>query len=265
MTCLHVRVVLCRWCGAMGLQLRGYASMGLQMRGYAAAVAEQHAAGNPAISVDTKKKELVGNSKNGGREWQPEGEPVKVDSHDFMGDLGRASPYGVYDIGDNSGWVSVGISADTAEFAVATVGRWWHAMAVERYRAASQLLITADWGGSNGNRLRLWKLELQKFSDQLHIPIKVCHLPPGTSKWNKIEHRMFSHISLNWRGKPLESYRTIVELIGATKTQHGLTVRCELDSNTYARDRVIPDADMNGINIVRDEFHGEWNYTIRPH
>ncbi len=235
-----------------------------QFRHIAEAVLEQHAAGNPAISVDTKKKELVGNYKNAGKEWQPEGEPVKVDSHDFMGELGRASPYGVYDIGDNAGWVSVGISADTGEFAVATVQKWWNAMAIPRYQGATQLLITADCGGSNGNRLRLWKLELQRLASQLQIPIKVCHLPPGTSKWNKIEHRMFSHISLNWRGKPLVDYQTIVELIGATKTGKGLTVRCELDSAEYQRQRVVTDAEMRAIRITRDEFHGEWNYTIHP-
>ena len=246
------------------LEGRQHPDRDAQFQHIAAAVMEQHAAGNPAISVDTKKKELVGNYKNAGREWEPKGEPVKVDSHDFMGELGRASPYGVYDIGDNVGWVSVGISADTAEFAVATVQRWWNAMAVERYPSASQLLITADCGGSNGNRLRLWKLELQKLANQLRIPVKVCHLPPGTSKWNKIEHRMFSHISLNWRGKPLVDYRTIVELIGATKTRKGLVVRCELDTNAYAKKRVVSAAQMRKINIKRDDFHGEWNYTISP-
>jgi len=235
-----------------------------QFQHIAASVFGQHAAGNPAISVDTKKKELVGNYKNVGKEWQPKGEPVKVDCHDFMGDLGRASPYGVYDIGDNTGWVSVGISGDTAEFAVETVRRWWHAMGAQRYPAASQLLITADCGGSNGNRLRLWKLELQKLADELGFPIQVCHLPPGTSKWNKIEHRMFSHISRNWRGKPLVDYRTIVELIGATTTRRGLTVHCVLDTNTYERKRRVSDIEMRTIHVKPDEFHGEWNYAIHP-
>ena len=235
-----------------------------QFHHIAAAVAEQQAAGNPAISVDTKKKELVGNYKTPGKEWHPKGEPTKVDSHDFMGELGRASPYGVYDIGDNAGWVSVGISADTGEFAVETVRRWWNAMGIERYQAATQLLITADCGGSNGNRLRLWKFELHKLATELQIPIKVCHLPPGTSKWNKIEHRMFSHISLNWRGKPLIDYRTIVELIGATTTSKGLTIRCELDPSQYLRKRVVTAKQLRSVRIARDEFHGEWNYTILP-
>ena len=214
--------------------------------------------------MDTKKKELVGNDKNAGREWAPKDEPVKVDSHDFMGKLGRAGPYGVYDIGDNSGWVSVGVSADTGEFAVATVRRWWNAMAVGRSVSPSQLLITADCGGSNGYRLRLRRLELQKFSNELGIPIKVCHLPPGTSKWNKIEHRIFSHVSLNWRGQPLVDYRTIVALIGASTTRKGLTVKRELDAREYARKRVVSAAQMRTINLTRDEFHGEWNYTIQP-
>jgi len=185
-------------------------------------------------------------------------------THDFMGELGRASPYGVYDIGDNAGWVSVGTGADTGEFAVNTIRKWWYAMGFERYENATQLLVTADCGGSNGNRLRLWKLELQKLVNELRIPVKVCHTPPGTSKWNKIEHRMFSHISLNWRGNPLVDYRTIVELIGATKPPKGLTIRCELDTGEYVRARKVSDAEMKAINITRDAFHGEWNYTIHP-
>jgi len=235
-----------------------------QFQHIAAAVVAAHVGGNPAISVDTKKKELVGNYKNRGLEWQAKGEPVKVDSHDFMGELGRASPYGVYDIGDNTGWVSVGISGDTGEFAVNTVRKWWQAMGVERYENATQILVTADCGGSDGNRLRLWKLELQKLVNELAISIKVCHTPPGTSKWNKIEHRMFSFISLNWRGKPLVDYRTIVELIGATKTTTGLTIRCKLDTGEYMRSRKVSDAEMGAINITHDTFHGEWNYTIHP-
>jgi hypothetical protein len=224
----------------------------------------QHANGNPAVSVDTKKKELVGNYKNVGRELCPHGEPTKVDVHDFMGDLGRASPYGVYDIGDNVGWVSVGISADTSEFAVESLRRWWKAMGVQRYPGATELLITADCGGSNGYRVRLWKLELQKLANELGIPVTVCHLPPGTSKWNKIEHKMFSFITQNWRGKPLVDYQTIISLIAATKTEKGLQVRSDLDDNVYEKGRKVSDAELAAINITPHTFHGEWNYTIGP-
>ena len=191
---------------------------------------------NPAISVDTKKKELVGSYKNGGKEYRPKGQPEKVQVHDFIGDLGRANPYGVYDMADNSAWVSVGMSSDTAEFAVETIRRWWNEMGFDRYPAATELLITADCGGSNGYRTRLWKLELQRLADELGIPISVCHFPPGTSKWNKIEHRLFSFITLNWRGKPLHTYQTIVNLIAATNTDTGLEVRAELDEDFYPKE-----------------------------
>ena len=222
------------------------------------------AAGNPVISVDTKKKELVGNYKNVGRELCLKGKPTEVDVHDFMGELGRASPYGVYDIGGNVGWVSVGISADTSEFAVESIRRWWKAMGSLRYSEATELLLTADCGGSNGNRVRLWKLELQRLANEVGFPITVCHLPPGTSKWNKIEHRLFSFITMNWRGKPLVDYQTIISLIGATTTTKGLKVRCELDQNTYEKGRKVTKTEMDAVNLQPHEFHGEWNYTIRP-
>lgn len=221
--------------------------------------------GNPVISVDTKKKELVGSFKNAGREVRPKGSPEKVQVHDFIDrELGKANPYGVYDIGDNSGWVSVGISSDTAAFAVESIRRWWQASGVERYANATELLITADCGGSNGYRTRLWKYELQQLADELSLPITVCHLPPGTSKWNKIEHRLFSFISMNWRGKPLVSHQTIIKLIGATRTNKGLTVQCELDDTVYDKGRKITDQQMAALNIKRDPFHGEWNYTLYP-
>ena len=222
-------------------------------------------ASNPAISVDTKKKELVGNYKNAGREYRPKGAPEKVDVHDFKGELGRVSPYGVYDLHDNSGWVSVGISADTSEFAVETIRRWWNSMGYERYPEACELLITADCGGSNGNRTRLWKLELQYLADALGIPITVCHFPPGTSKWNKIEHRLFSFITFNWRGKPLRTYQTVVNLIAATTTKTGLEVQCELDPSDYEKGRKVSNEEMETIRIRPHRFHGEWNYTIDPH
>jgi len=235
-----------------------------QFQHIAKAVSEEQALGNPTISVDTKKKELVGNYKNAGREWEPKDKPVEVDCHDFMGELGRASPYGVYDMAHNEGWVSVGISADTAEFAVATVRRWWEAVGAQRHARATELLITADGGGSNGYQIWLWKHELQKLANELGKPIRVCHLPPGTSKWNKIEHRMFSFVTMNWRGRPLTDYQTIVELIGSTRTQGGLTVRCELDQRQYLRDRKLSKAQIAALNLTRDEFHGEWNYTLHP-
>jgi transposase len=230
-------------------------------RSVTAALAEQQ----PVISVDTKKKELVGDFKNAGREWRPQGEPEAVRVHDFkITELGRAVPYGVYDIAANTGWVSVGIDHDTAAFAVQAIRSWWHNVGATRYPGAKYLAITADGGGSNGSRVRLWKHELQRLSNELGIDIRVHHLPPGTSKWNKIEHRLFSFISINWRAKPLVSYQVIVDLISATTTDKGLTVRCELDENTYPKGILVSDEDMAAINIVRDEFHGEWNYTIRP-
>jgi len=223
------------------------------------------AAGDPVISVDTKKKELVGDYKNGGREWRPAGEPDKVKVHDFIDrNLGKANPYGVYDLAADTGWVSVGTDHDTAAFAVETIRRWWNTMGANTYPTASRVLITADGGGSNGSRLRLWKRELQRLANELGIDISVSHFPPGTSKWNKIEHRLFSFISQNWRAKPLVSYRVIVELISATTTETGLTVRCQLDTAQYPNGIVVSDAEMAAINIQRAEFHGDWNYTISP-
>jgi hypothetical protein len=223
------------------------------------------AAGEPAISVDTKKKELVGDFKNGGREWRPKSSPEHVRVHDFViPELGRAVPYGVYDIGDNVGWVSVGIDHDTAAFATNAIRSWWQLMGRERYPKAKSLLITADGGGSNGSRVRLWKVELQKLADELRIPITVCHLPPGTSKWNKIEHRLFSFITGNWRGKPLVSHQVIIELIAATTTDAGLKVRCQLDPNSYPAGIKVSDAELDVVNLSRHDFHGDWNYTISP-
>ncbi len=223
------------------------------------------AAGEPVISVDTKKKELVGDFKNAGREWRPRGEPQDVRVHDFLiKELGRAVPYGVYDLASNTGWVSVGMSSDTSAFAVQTIRRWWQDVGQARYPRAKRLTITADGGGSNGSRVRLWKLELQRLANEIGIEIVVHHLPPGTSKWNAIEHRLFSFVSMNWRAKPLISYRVIVDLISATTTKTGLTVRCELDDKTYQKGIVVSDREMAGLTITRDEFHGDWNYTIHP-
>ena len=230
-----------------------------------AKVAAALAAGEPAISVDTKKKELVGDFKNAGRELRPKGEPEPVRVHDFkIPELGRASPYGVYDIARNTGWVSVGIDHDTASFAVHAIRRWWQTMGSQRYSNARSLLITADCGGSNGARVRLWKRELQGLADELGLTITVCHLPPGTSKWNRIEHKLFSFITQNWRGKPLLSYQTIVQLIAATTTRTGLNVKAEIDNGTYPSGIKVTDAEMAALNISPHEFHGEWNYTIAP-
>ncbi len=223
------------------------------------------AAGEPAISVDTKKKELVGRFKNGGQEWRPQGEPEAVRVHDFVDPkLGRASPYGVYDLAQNTGWVSVGIDHDTAAFAVESIRRWWDRLGQTAYPRGTRLLITADGGGSNGARVRLWKLELQRLADTAGLTIQVCHLPPGTSKWNKIEHRLFAFISQNWRGKPLVSYEVIVSLIAATTTTTGLRVSCELDANAYPSGRKVSDEELATVRLERDAFHGEWNYTILP-
>ncbi len=223
------------------------------------------AAGEPVISVDTKKKELVGNFKNGGREWRPQGAPEAVNVHDFADkELGKAAPYGVYDVACNIGWVNVGISHDTAAFAVESIRRWWRRLGQERYPQARRLLITADCGGSNGARVRLWKVELQKLARELGLEISVCHLPPGTSKWNKIEHRLFSFISQNWRSKPLTDLATIISLISATTTSTGLNVYCDLDTNNYPKGIAVSDAEMKALNIKRAEFHGEWNYTLIP-
>jgi transposase len=219
----------------------------------------------PVISVDTKKKELVGDFKNGGRELRPKGQPEAVRVHDFVDpDLGRATPYGIYDLGRNSGWVSVGMDHDTAEFAVETIRRWWRSMGRPAYPDAARLLITADAGGSNGSRLRLWKIELQKLADETGLRIAVCHFPPGTSKWNKIEHRLFSYISQNWRGRPLRSFQTIVNLVAATATTTGLKVHAELNSEAYQAGIKVSDQELAQVKIRRDKFHGDWNYEIQP-
>ncbi|TAM42903.1 MAG: ISAzo13 family transposase [Rhodanobacter sp.] len=222
-------------------------------------------AGQPVISVDTKKKELVGRHKNAGKEWMPQGAPEPVKVHDFVdAALGRANPYGVYDVAHNAGWVSVGTDHDTASFAVATIRRWWQAMGQPLYPAAKELLIMAAGGGSNGSRVRLWKLELQRLADELGLSIRVSHFPPGTSKWNKIEHRLFSHLSLNWRGQPLVSHEVIVNLIAATTTRKGLKVRAALDPALYTKGVKVSDEAFAAIRLSRDDFHGEWNYVISP-
>ena len=221
--------------------------------------------GQPAISVDTKKKELVGDFKNGGRDWRPHGQAEKVRVHDFQdAALGKAIPYGVYDILNNQGWVSVGIDHDTATFAVNTIRRWWKRMGRRRFPNARELLVTADGGGSNSARCRLWKVALQELADDTKLKITVAHLPPGTSKWNKIEHRLFSFITQNWRGQPLVSLQTIVELIGHTRTATGLVVRAELDKNTYPKGVEVSDEQLEGVKLKSHAFHGEWNYTIMP-
>jgi DNA-binding phage protein len=223
------------------------------------------ALGQPVISVDTKKKELLGEFKNGGREWRPQGNPEKVRVHDFViPELGRAAPYGVYDLACNTGWVSVGVDHDTASFAVETIRRWWYAMGQERYPRAERLLITADGGGSNGSRVRLWKLELQRLADETGLAIAVSHFPPGTSKWNKIEHRLFAFISKNWRGQPLTSLKVIVNLIAGTTTKKGLKVHAEIDGQSYPAGIKVPDSTMAEIKLQREAFHGEWNYEILP-
>ena len=228
-------------------------------------VEAHHSRGAPVISVDTKKKELVGDFKNAGREWQPAGEPVPVRVHDFIDkDLGKAIPYGVYDLASNAAWVSVGVDHDTPEFAVESIARWWRYMGKKAYPDATELLITADGGGSNGYRARLWKLQLQRLADRTGLTIGVSHFPPGTSKWNKIEHRLFCHITENWRGRPLVDHETIVQLIGSVRTSTGLRVKAKLDTATYATGIAVPDADMDNLDIIRDDFHGDWNYTFRP-
>jgi hypothetical protein len=223
------------------------------------------AAGEPAISVDTKKKELVGDFKNGGRELRRVGDPEAVRVHDFqIKSLGKVAPYGVYDLAANQGWVNVGIDADTAAFAVESIRRWWQRLGKARYPGARRLTITADCGGSNGSRVRLWKRELQGFADETGLAVTVAHLPPGTSKWNKIEHRLFAYISQNWRGKPLVSHQVIIQLIAATTTDTGLTVACDIDRGCYPKGIEVSDAEMAALNIQCNEFHGEWNYTISP-
>jgi hypothetical protein len=221
--------------------------------------------GLPVVSVDTKKKELIGNYKNGGAEWHEKGNPLKVNTYDFADkELGKVAPYGVYDIAQNKGWVNVGISKDTAEFAVESIRRWWNTMGSSIYADSDRLLITADGGGSNGSRVRLWKVKLQEFANELNKTILVRHFPPGTSKWNKIEHRMFCHITENWRGRPLISREVVVQLIGATTTTAGLEIKAELDESSYQSGIKISDKEIQSVNLFREEFHGEWNYEIRP-
>ena len=237
-----------------------------QFRYLQAQVAQHLRRRQPAISVDTKKKELVGNFKNGGREWRPHGTPQRVRVHDFLDPThGKAIPYGVYDLGRNQGWVTVGIDHDPAAFAVHTIHRWWQTMGRRAYPRASSLLIVADSGGSNGSRVRLWKWELQRLADATQLILHICHFPPGTSKWNKIEHRLVSFISQNWRGRPLLTHATIVTLIARTRTATGLTVRCTLDTRRYPEKIMIPDDQMATIRLRPDAFHGDWNYAIHPH
>lgn len=219
----------------------------------------------PVISVDCKKKELIGNFRNAGTDWILKKNPTKVKVYDFVDkELGKAVPYGVYDIGNNEGWVSVGISHDTASFAVATIRSWWFEMGQEKFRDTKKILITADGGGSNSSRNKLWKKELEILATELGIEISVCHFPPGTSKWNKIEHRLFAHITMNWKAKPLTSIQVVVDLIGATKTTKGLKVKAKIDNKTYEKGIIVTDEELKNINIVRNEFHGEWNYSIKP-
>ncbi len=228
-------------------------------------VKEFQSCSQPVISVDTKKKERVGDFKNGGRELRPKGNPEKVRVYDFeIPELGKVAPYGVYDQTRNAGWVNVGTDHDTATFAVESIRKWWITMGREAYPKADRLLITADGGGSNGARVRLWKIELQSFANETGLVVSVCHFPPGTSKWNKIEHRLFSYISQNWRGKPLVSHEVIVNLISSTTTRTGLTVKCELDTKKYPKGIKVSDEELRQVNIVRDDFHGEWNYAIHP-
>jgi hypothetical protein len=228
-------------------------------------VIDHLAAGAPVLSVDTKKKELVGEFHNGGREYQPTGSPVRVNVHDFPDkELGKAIPYGIYDVAANSGWVSVGADHDTSAFAVETLRRWWTTVGRHRYPDTDRLLICADGGGSNGYRVRAWKIELAAFAAETGLRITICHLPPGTSKWNKIEHRLFSQITLNWRGRPLTSHQIIVDLIGATRTATGLTVRAELDTGTYPTGITYTKQQVDALPITRHDFHGEWNYTVAP-
>lgn len=222
-------------------------------------------AGEPVISVDTKKKELIGDYKNGGREWRPQGRPVAVRTHDFKDPkLGKAIPYGIYDLANDEGWVSVGIDHDTAQFAVASIKSWWEHLGKERFPQATMLTITADCGGSNGYRTRLWKTELQRLADQTGLRIRVCHFPPATSKWNQIEHRLFSFITKNWRGKPLESRQVIIDLIAATTTRTGLKVYAQLDERTYPKKIKVSDAELAAVNLLGEAFHPEWNYSIKP-
>lgn len=237
-----------------------------QFRHIAVRVKAYRHGGRPAVSVDTKKKEVLGNKANVGREYRPKGEPREVDTHDFPDKtLGKAVPYGVYDIAENEAMVSIGVSSDTAEFAVEAIRRWWQELGQERYGRPSRLLITADSGGSNAHRSRLWKLELQQLANETGMKIEVCHYPPGTSKWNKIEHRLFCHITRNWRGVPLETHQVVVNLVGSTKTNEGLEVHCWLDEGQYKTGRKVTDEEMQTIRLKRNSFHGDWNYEIQPH
>jgi len=230
-----------------------------------AQVQDFQARGQPVVSVDTKKKELVGEFKNAGREWQPKGAPVLSLTHDFPDTaVGKAIPYGVYDVGDNSAWVSVGVDHDTPVFAVNSIATWWRKMGQERYPEATELLVTADSGGSNSAKSRVWKAELQRLADATGLSISVCHFPPGTSKWNKVEHRLFSHISMNWRGRPLEDYETVVNLIGTTTTAKGLKVKARLDRRRYRTGVSVSQATMHQLRLVRSDFHGDWNYVLNP-
>jgi hypothetical protein len=236
-----------------------------QFRHINAAVKRCLAQGSPVISVDTKKKEMIGNYDNAGQQWLPAKRPIKVQGHDFPGpEVPRAFPYGIYDLGRNAGFVNVGTDHDTGEFAVASIRGWWRSEGRRIYSKAATILITADGGGSNGSRLRLWKLELQKLADQTGLAISVCHFPPGTSKWNKVEHRLFSFITSNWRGEPLRDYETIVNLIANTTTAKGLKVKCRLDRRKYPTGRRVSDEEMEQVNVERNRFHGDWNYVIRP-
>lgn len=235
-----------------------------QFRYLASQVNTHRDTGQPVVSVDTKKKELVGMYKNAGQEWQPKGSPVDANVHDFIGPEGKAIPYGVYDVEADAGWVSVGKDHDTSAFAVQTLRRWWQSMGQPLYPHADRLLICADGGGSNGSRTRLWKLELAELAAETGLIITVCHLPPGTSKWNKIEHRLFSHISMNWRGRPLESHEAVVQLIAATTTRTGLTVHAELDDNTYPKGVKVTDAQMAALPLTHHDTHSQWNYTLNP-
>jgi len=263
-----------RMLAGLGFSLQGNAKVSegrqhedrdAQFRYLSARVTAFIAAGQPVISVDAKKKELVGDFRNGGREYQPAGQPEQVNVHDFMDkDLGKAIPYGIYDLSANAGWVSVGTDHDTSAFAVATLRTWWDTTGRPRYPGAGRLLICADGGGSNGYRVRAWKIELARLAAETGLEITVCHLPPGTSKWNKIEHRLFSQITMNWRGRPLKTHQVIVDLIGSTTTATGLTVKCVLDTGRYPTGTRYTRKDVDALPITRHEFHGEWNYTVQP-
>lgn len=243
----------------------GHADRNAQFEFINQAAKDFMAQGWPVISVDTKKKELVGTYKNAGREWEKKGKPKEVNMHDFPDQkLGKVSPYGVYDLARNQGWMSLGLTHDTAEFAVESIRRWWQRMGRAAYPAAKELLITADGGGSNGSRVRLWKLELAKLAQELGMTLHVRHFPPGTSKWNKIEHRMFCHVTQNWRAQPLTDYVTIIELISKVTTRKGLSIQAEIDATPYQKGREVSDAELAAINLQRCDFHGDWNYCIRP-